>query len=123
MVSKRHDKRAVANGDSPDMQRDTSDMDSASQESTQGVSKVSSGDNKMRGDAQLGSLQYVSTKEAADLLCVTQQTARNWLKVGVLEGYAVQGGKRSCIRITRQSVENVKSGKAWKLSKDSNSLG
>lgn len=123
MVSERDNERAIACGDTPDMQRDTSHMDSSGQESTQGISKVSSGDDKMRGDAQLGSLQYVSTKEAADILCVTQQTARNWLKIGVLEGYAVQGGKRACIRITRQSVENVKNGKAWKLNKDNNSLG
>lgn len=104
------------------MQRDTSDMDSANKEDSQSVREVSSGDATVRRDGELGSVQYMNTKEVADALCITQQTARNWLKCGVLEGYIVQVDKRACIRITKESVDSVKSGKAWKDNKDSNDL-
>jgi len=104
------------------MQRDTGDMDSADKEVSECISEMPSIDTTVRGDGELGSAQYMNTKEAADALCITQQTARNWLKAGLLKGYIVQVDKRPCIRITKDSVDSVKSGKAWKDNKDSNCL-
>lgn len=75
--------------------------------------KASGGDSVSAGDRGMAREQFMTTKEASDVLDVTQQTIRNWYKSGVLRGFSVSQGSRSCVRITRESVKDVIEGKAW----------
>jgi len=51
----------------------------------------------------------ISTKEAAELLQVSDQTVINWWKDGLLEGYKKNPSKdnNSPLRIHTQSVEKI----------------
>jgi excisionase family DNA binding protein len=95
------------------MQGNTSDMDSGYARVTQSVQQVSGENGADQVASRLDRRGLLTTAEASDILRVTQQTVRNWLKAGVLKGYVKSGDKRSLVRITAESVQNVLDGKAW----------
>lgn len=95
------------------MQGNTGDMDSGYARVTQSVQQVSGENGADQVASRLDRRRLLTTAEASDILRVTQQTVRNWLKAGVLKGYVKSGDKRSLVRITAESVQNVLDGKAW----------
>ena len=88
-------------------------MDAGNARVTQSVQQVSGENGANQVASRLDRRGLLTTAEASDILRVTQQTVRNWLKAGVLEGYVKSGDKRSLVRITAESVQNVLDGKAW----------
>lgn len=88
-------------------------MDSGYARVTQSVQQVSGENVANQVASRLDRRGLLTTAEASDILRVTQQTVRNWLRAGVLKGYVKSGDKRSLVRITAESVQNVLDGKAW----------
>ena len=95
------------------MSGDTERLESDGSGVEKSLREASSSDSTRAGTRGMAREQFVTTKEAADALHVTQQTVRNWYKSGVLRGYSVSQGSKSCVRITLESVQDVIEGKAW----------
>lgn len=95
------------------MSRDTERLEPDSSGVEKSLRKTSGSDSPSAGNRGMVGEQFMTTKEAADALHVTQQTVRNWYKSGVLRGYSVSQGSKSCVRITSESVKDVIEGKAW----------
>lgn len=99
------------------MFRDTNDLDGIDSAVSQSQQVQACNNGGSERDGRVVGEQLLKTAEAAKELGVTQQTVRNWLKSGVLQGYGVEGARRSCLRITAASVKDVLSGKAWETNK------
>lgn len=99
------------------MFRDSNDVDGIDSAISQSQQVQACNNGGSERDGRVAGEQLLTTKEAAAELFVTQQTVRNWLKSGILQGYGVEGARRSCFRITAASVRDVLSGKAWESSK------
>ena len=95
------------------MSGDTERLEPDSSGVEKSLREASGSDSPSAGNRGMAREQFMTTGEASDELHVTQQTIRNWYKSGLLRGFSVSQGSRSCIRITSESVEDVKEGKAW----------